>query len=107
MARRLATDGVWRARVGAGIIARVRILIHGAGAVGGYFGALLARGGHEVVFVARGDNLTALRERGLTIRLADETLVLPGRAVAEPGEAPPADLILVCVKSYDTPAAAA
>jgi 2-dehydropantoate 2-reductase len=85
----------------------MRVLVHGTGAVGGYFGALMARGGHEVVFTARGDNLSALRERGLTIRLADDTLVLPVHAVAEPKEAPPADLILVCVKSYDTPAAAA
>ncbi len=85
----------------------MRVLIHGAGAVGGYFGALLARGGHEVVFVARGDNLAALRARGLTIRLADDTLALPVHVVAGPAEAPPPELILVCVKSYDTPAAAA
>ena len=85
----------------------MRVLVHGTGAVGGYFGALLVRGGHEVVFTARGDNLSALREGGLTIRLAGDTLVLPVHAVAEPKEAPPADLILVCVKSYDTPAAAA
>jgi 2-dehydropantoate 2-reductase len=85
----------------------MRVLVHGTGAVGGYFGALLARGGHDVVFVARGDNLSALRERGLTIRLAEDgTLALPVHAVGEAREAPPADLILVCVKSYDTPAAA-
>lgn len=85
----------------------MRVLVHGTGAVGGYFGALLARGGHEVVFVARGDNLRALRAQGLSIQLApDDTLRLPVHAVGEPREAPPADLILVCVKSYDTPAAA-
>ncbi len=85
----------------------MRILVHGAGAVGGYFGALLARGGHEVTFVARGENLAALRARGLTVRLGTETLhVSPVRAVADPGEARRPDLVLVCVKSYDTPAAA-
>src|SRR5437870_13465749 len=85
----------------------MRILVHGAGAVGGYFGALLARGGHEVTFVARGENLAALRARGLTVRLGTETLHLsPVRAVADPVQAPRPDLVLVCVKSYDTPAAA-
>ena len=85
----------------------MRVLVLGAGAVGGYFGALLQRGGHEVWFVARGENLAALRARGLTIRLGTETLhLLPVRAVADPAEAPRPDLVLVCVKSYDTPAAA-
>jgi 2-dehydropantoate 2-reductase len=81
--------------------------VHGTGAVGGYFGARLARGGHEVTFVARGANLAALRRNGLTVHLDGDTLQLaPVRAVAEPREAGPADLVLVCVKSYDTPAAA-
>jgi 2-dehydropantoate 2-reductase len=86
----------------------MRILVHGTGAVGGYFGALLARGGHEVWCVARGENLRALRATGLTVELGSETLRLsPVQAVAEPAEAPLPDLVLVCVKSYDTAAAAA
>ena len=86
----------------------MRILVHGAGAVGGYFGGMLARGGHDVTFVARGENLAALRDRGLTILLGPETLRLASvRAVADPGEAPPPELVLVCVKSYDTAVAAA
>jgi 2-dehydropantoate 2-reductase len=85
-----------------------RILVLGAGAVGGYFGALLARGGHEVAFVARGATLDALRRDGLTVRLETETLRLqPVTAVAEPAAAPSPDLVLVCVKSHDTVAAAA
>ena len=86
----------------------MRILVHGAGAVGGYFGALLARGGHDVTFVARGENLAALSARGLVVRLGGETLHLaPVRAVPDPAAAPRPELVLVCVKSYDTPAAAA
>lgn len=86
----------------------MRILVYGAGAVGGYFGALLARGGHDVTFVARGATLAALRSEGLTIALGEETLRLaPVRAVKRPGDAPRPELVLVCVKSYDTPAAAA
>src|SRR5436853_5118519 len=85
----------------------MRILVHGAGAVGGYFGALFARGGHEVTFVARGENLAALRRDGLTVHLGDDTLRLaPVHAVGTAAEAAPPDLVLVCVKSYDTPAAA-
>src|SRR6185436_3772348 len=85
----------------------MRILIHGAGAVGGYFGARLAHGGHAVTFVARGANLEALRRDGLTVRLDGETLrTSPVQAVAEPREAASPELVLVCVKSYDTAAAA-
>jgi 2-dehydropantoate 2-reductase len=86
----------------------VRILVYGAGAVGGYFGALLARGGHDVTLVARGGNLAALQRNGLAVRLGDETLrVHPIRAVADPAGAPRPELVLVCVKSHDTEAAAA
>ncbi len=86
----------------------MHVLVYGAGAVGGYFGGLLARGGADVTFVARGANLDALRTRGLTIALSAETLrIAPVRAVADPVEAPRADVVLVCVKSYDTPVAAA
>jgi 2-dehydropantoate 2-reductase len=87
----------------------MHVLVYGTGAVGGYFGARLATGGHEVTLVARGANLAALRADGLRVHLAptNETLrVHPIRAVERPADAPPADLVLVCVKSYDTVAAA-
>jgi 2-dehydropantoate 2-reductase len=85
----------------------MRVLIHGTGAVGGYFGARLAAGGHEVTFVARGANLEALRSHGLVVRLGTETLrIAPVRAVASPAEAQSPELVLVCVKSYDTAVAA-
>jgi 2-dehydropantoate 2-reductase len=86
----------------------MRVLVVGAGAVGGYFGALLARGGHDVAFVARGANLAALRAQGLRVELGRETIRLEKpTAVEDPAEAPPPDLVLVCVKSYDTAAIAA
>jgi 2-dehydropantoate 2-reductase len=85
----------------------VRVLVLGAGAVGGYFGARLAEGGHDVTLVARGRNLEALRRDGLVVQLPDGTRRLSGvRAVDDPSHAPPPELALVCVKSYDTPAAA-
>src|SRR5262249_20750729 len=88
----------------------MHVLIYGTGAVGGYFGALLATGGHDVTFVARGANLDALRRAGLRVLLggAERVIELPQvRAVERPVESAPADLVLVCVKSYGTPAAAA
>jgi len=87
----------------------MRILVYGAGAVGGYFGAWLALGGHDVTFVARGENLAALRRQGLTVRLptGEALRVVPAKAVGDPTEASPAELVLITVKSYDTPAAAA
>jgi len=85
----------------------MRVLVLGAGAVGGYFGGRLAGGGHDVTLVARGANLEALRRDGLTVELPGETLRLPTiRAVGDPAEAPAPELVLVCVKSYDTVAAA-
>jgi 2-dehydropantoate 2-reductase len=87
----------------------MRVLVVGAGAVGGYFGALLARAGHEVAFVARGANLAALRAEGLRVELQGrETWHVPTPiAVEDPAAAPLPELVLVCVKSYDTKAAAA
>lgn len=80
----------------------MRVLVYGAGAVGGYFGARLARGGHEVTLVARGANLAALQRDGLTVHAGDETWRLPLRAIETPADAPPADLVLVCVKAHGT-----
>jgi 2-dehydropantoate 2-reductase len=85
----------------------MRIAVVGAGGTGGYFGGLLARAGQDVTFVARGSNLEAMRARGLTVesRLAG-TFTLPVRATDDPSEVGPVDLILFCVKTYDTDAAA-
>src|SRR5918999_30388 len=85
----------------------MRAVVVGAGGTGGYFGGLLARAGHDVTFVARGAHLEALRARGLTVesRLAG-TFTLPVRATEDPGELGPVDLVLFCVKTYDTDAAA-
>ena len=45
----------------------MRIAVIGAGAVGGAFGAALAKGGSDVTFLARGAHLKAMRERGLKV----------------------------------------
>jgi 2-dehydropantoate 2-reductase len=80
----------------------MKFVILGSGAVGGYYGARLARAGHDVTFVARGAHLDAIRAGGLEIRSA----VLGGftvRARAEQDTAAigPADVVLFAVKTYD------
>ena len=82
----------------------MRILIYGAGGVGAFFGALLARAGHDVHFVARGAQLDALRSRGLRITstLLGEIEVPRVSVAASAAESGHADLVLVCVKTHQT-----
>ena len=85
----------------------MRIAVVGAGGTGGYFGGLLARAGEDVTFVARGAQLEALRTRGLTVESSlAGTFNVPVQATDEPKEVGPVDLVLFCVKAYDTDAAA-
>src|SRR5436190_23426504 len=83
----------------------MRIVVMGSGGLGGYFGGLLARSGADVTFIARGPNLHALQERGLTVRSVNGDFALPVQACADPAGLPPADFILFSVKTYDAIAA--
>jgi 2-dehydropantoate 2-reductase len=84
----------------------MRIVVVGAGGVGGYFGAKLARGGQEVTFVARGAHLDAIRRHGLRVRSTVEgELTATATAVDTVAGLPPADVVLFTVKSFDTEAA--
>jgi len=86
----------------------MRVLIVGAGGVGGYFGAKLARGGVPVTMLARGPHLAAIQRHGLRVRSAVEgESVAPVTAVEDVAEQPPADVVLFCVKAFDTESAAA
>jgi 2-dehydropantoate 2-reductase len=85
----------------------VRFVVYGAGAVGGVLGALLAGAGYEVVLIARGEHLTAIRRDGLRVLTPDgeRTHRLP--AVAGPAEVDwrAGDVVLLAMKSMDTEAA--
>ena len=84
----------------------MKFSIFGSGAVGGYYGAKLARAGHDVTFIARGAHLSAIRERGLEIRspmLGDFTV--HARAEEDPARVGPVDVVIVAVKAYDNPSA--
>lgn len=85
----------------------MKIAVIGAGGLGGYFGALLARAGHDVTFVARGTQLSALRASGLTVRGPDEEFHVAAAATDDPADIGTVDLVLFCVKTYDVPDAAA
>ena len=85
----------------------MKILIMGTGGVGGYYGGLLAQQGHEVTFIARGAHLDAIRREGLKVKsVHGDFTVFPANATEHPVEAGEMDLILFCVKTYDTDEAA-
>jgi 2-dehydropantoate 2-reductase len=79
----------------------MKLAILGSGAVGGYYGARLARAGHEVTFIARGAHLRAIRERGLQIRSPLGDFVVTARAEEETMRVGPVDFVIVAVKAYD------
>src|SRR5256885_2733157 len=87
----------------------MRTLVVGTGAVGGYYGAKLARAGHDVVFTARGENLLALQKSGLRLEssIEGDAIVAPVHAVGSPRGVGPFALVLVCVKVQHTESALA
>jgi 2-dehydropantoate 2-reductase len=86
----------------------MRIAVFGAGGVGGYFGGRLAHAGNEVVFIARGAHLQALREHGLRVKsIQGDFTVSTVEATDDPAQAGRVDLILVAVKAWQIPDVAA
>ena len=86
----------------------MRIAVMGAGAVGAYFGGLLALAGNQVTFIARGEHLRAMQKDGLTLDTPKGTLnVRNARFVADPAAVGACDVVLFAVKAYDIEAAAA
>ena len=80
----------------------MKFAILGSGGVGGYYGARLARAGHDVTFIARGAHLQAIREHGLQIRSpALEDFVVRAAAEEDTARVGPVDVVIVAVKSYD------
>jgi 2-dehydropantoate 2-reductase len=86
----------------------MRIAIVGVGGVGGYFGAKLAHAGEDVIFMARGEHLRAIRETGLRLESADgDVTVHPARASDDPAAVGSVDVALVAVKGWQVPEAIA
>jgi 2-dehydropantoate 2-reductase len=85
----------------------MRVLVVGAGGVGGYFGARLARAGVPVTLLARGPHLDAIQRDGLRIRsVSDGEWTVKVASTSDPRTLAPADAVLFCVKSFDTASAA-
>ena len=85
----------------------MKVAVMGAGAVGCYFGGMLARAGHQVVLIGRPQHVEAIEQRGLRLEAQtfDEYVRLGASANAAAVEG--AELVLFCVKSMDTESAAA
>ena len=86
----------------------MRVAVFGTGGVGGYFGGKLAQAGEEVIFLARGGHLEAIRKNGLQVEsiLGDFT-VHPAQATSDPVKAGPVDVVLLGVKAWQVSDAAA
>lgn len=85
----------------------LRLLIVGAGGIGGYYAARLLHAGHDVVLTARGAHLAALREQGLTVQYGDEMWSFPVQAMDHPGvvaryRPDDFDVVVVTLKSTAT-----
>lgn len=81
---------------------KTRIAVVGSGGVGGYFGGLLARAGLDVHFLARGAHLNAIKENGLKVISCQGDFAVKVNAVDDPATTGRCDIILFCVKSFDT-----
>ncbi|MCC5963619.1 MAG: 2-dehydropantoate 2-reductase [Rhodobacteraceae bacterium] len=84
----------------------MRVALVGPGGVGAGFGAYLAEAGHEVVALARGRHLEAIRAEGLIVRRPGGELRVPVRASDRAADLGTVDLVLFAVKLWDTEAAA-
>jgi 2-dehydropantoate 2-reductase len=84
------------------------VAIIGAGAIGGYVGVKLALAGEDVTFIVRGANLTAIRQRGMKLIMADgsEQVALNVRATNDYAEAGPQDVVILAMKAHQVEAVA-
>ena len=83
----------------------LKVAVMGAGAVGCYFGGMLARAGNEVTFIARPQHVEAIARDGLRMETKTFHEYVRAKAVSEPSGVSEADVVLFCVKSMDTESA--
>jgi 2-dehydropantoate 2-reductase len=81
----------------------MKICVYGAGAIGGFIGAKLARAGQDVTLIARGPHLEAMRKNGLTLRSEGETVNVRPRVTQDSREAGPQDYVILSVKAHALP----
>jgi 2-dehydropantoate 2-reductase len=78
-----------------------QVMVVGAGSVGGFFGAHLAKNNPHVSFLLRPKTLAAVQEHGLIIKSATGTLTVRPKASSDPQDLPRPDLVILAVKAYD------
>lgn len=83
----------------------MKIAVIGAGAVGGYYGALLSKAGADVSFVARGAHRDAIRTQGLRIIGVQGDFIVHLPAEDDPAKIGPVDVVILTVKTYDNASA--
>ena len=83
----------------------MKVAVMGAGSIGGYFGGMLARAGHEVTLIARGDHLEAIRRGGLRMQTEAGDFTVQCQATDTPAAIGPVDLALLTTKTYHNAAA--
>ncbi|TVO71901.1 2-dehydropantoate 2-reductase [Sedimenticola selenatireducens] len=82
----------------------MKIAVYGSGGVGGYFGGRLASTGQDVAFIARGDHLKAMRQKGLAVESINGDFHMASPTVTDdPQTIGPVDVVLVAVKSWQVP----
>jgi 2-dehydropantoate 2-reductase len=81
----------------------MKVCIYGAGAIGGYIGALMHRAGADVSFVARGAHLEAMRSNGVRVMLEDDEVVARPHCTDDPAELGPQDYVVVALKAHSVP----
>jgi 2-dehydropantoate 2-reductase len=85
----------------------MKIAIMGTGGVGGYYGGLLAQRGHDVTFIARGEHLKAIQEKGLQVKsIHGDFHVKAAQATDDPTRIGPVDLVVFSTKTYSIDEAA-
>ncbi|CDY76042.1 2-dehydropantoate 2-reductase [Caballeronia glathei] len=81
----------------------MKICVYGAGAIGGYMGAQLARAGAEVSFVARGPHLAAMQANGVRLQVDGEEHTVKVRCTNNPAELGPQDYVIIALKAHSVP----
>lgn len=84
----------------------MKIVIFGAGAIGGYLGVKLFQAGADVSFVARGEHLAAMQKNGLTLKSDGETATIHPRCSSDPAALGVQDYVVVTLKAHSLGGAA-
>ena len=81
----------------------MKLAIYGAGAIGAYLGAVIARSGGDVALIARGPHLEAMRQHGVRVRTSQEDFTAHPVATDDPTSIGPVDVVVLAVKAHGLP----